>query len=61
MWSVPILVGKIIKQGGATHAGKVSAALNAEYIFIILGVIAVATAVMLLRSSRKHPELGLDK
>ena len=61
MWSVPILVGKIIKQGGATHAGKVSAALNAEYIFIILGVIAVATAVMFLSSSRKHPELGLDK
>ena len=61
MWSVPILVGKIIKQGGATHAGKVSAALNAEYIFILLGIIAVATALMLLHSSRKHPELGLDK
>ena len=61
MWSVPILVGKIIKQGGATHAGKISAALNAEYIFIILGVIAVGVAVMLMRASRKHPELGLDK
>ena len=61
MWSVPILVGKIIKQGGATHTGKVSAALNAEYIFIILGVIAVGVAIMLMRASRRHPELGLDK
>ena len=61
MWSVPILVGKIINQGGTTHAGKVSAALNAEYIFILLGVIAVGVAVMLMRASRKHPELGLDK
>jgi Na+/melibiose symporter-like transporter len=61
MWSVPILVGKIINQGGTTHAGKVSAALNAEYIFILLGVIAVSVAVMLMRASRRHPELGLDK
>ncbi len=61
MWSVPILVGKIIKQGGATHTGKVSAALNAEYIFIILGVIAVGVAIMLMMASRRHPELGLDK
>jgi MFS family permease len=61
MWSVPILVGNIINQGGATHAGKVSAALNAEYIFILLGVIAVGVAIMLMRSSRKHPELKLDE
>ena len=61
MWSVPILVGNIINNGGATHAGKVSAALNAEYVFILLGVIAVSVAVMLSRASRKHPELELDK
>ena len=61
MWSVPILVGNIINNGGATHAGKVSAALNAEYVFILLGVIAVSIAVMLSRASRKHPELELDK
>ena len=61
MWSVPILVGHIINNGGATHEGKVSAALNAEYVFILLGVIAVSVAVMLSRASRKHPELELDK
>ncbi len=61
MWSVPILVGNIINNGGATHAGKVSAALNAEYVFILLGVIAVSVAVMLMRASRRHPELNLDK
>ena len=60
MWSVPILVGNIINNGGSTHAGKVAAALNAEYVFILLGVIAVGVAVMLLRSSRKHPDLRLD-
>ena len=61
MWSVPILVGNIIRHGGTTHAGKVSAALNAEYVFILLGVIAVSVAVMLMRASRRHPELKLDK
>ena len=61
MWSVPILVGNIINNGGTTHAGKVSAALNAEYVFILLGVIAVSVAVMLMRASRRHPELKLDK
>ena len=61
MWSVPILVGNIINKGGTTPSGKISAALNAEYIFILLGAIAVSVAIMLLRASRKHPELGLDK
>ena len=61
MWSVPILVGNIINNGGTTDAGKVSAALNAEYVFILLGVIAASVAVMLMRASRRHPELKLDK
>lgn len=61
MWAVPILVGNIINNGGSTHAGKVSAALNAEYVFILLGVIAVGVAALLVRSSRKHPELRLDE
>ena len=61
MWSVPILVGNIINNGGSTHAGKVSAALNAEYVFILLGVIAVGVAALLIRSSRKHPDLRLDE
>jgi hypothetical protein len=40
---------------------EVSAAIKAEYVFILLGVVAIAVAIMLLRSSRKHPELKLDE
>lgn len=61
MWSVPILIGHILKRGGDSHAEKVNAALNAEYVFILLGVIAIAVSVMLMRSSRRHPELRLDE
>jgi hypothetical protein len=39
----------------------VSAALHAEYVFIALGIIAIAVAIMLMRSSRKHPDLRLDQ
>ena len=64
MWAVPIYVGKIFTKT-ITEAGnkaqEISAALKAEYVFILLGVIAIGVAIMLLRSSRKHPELGLDK
>ena len=75
MWAVPILVGNILDKGKVvkyTHVAgseepvktvttSVDATVYAEYVFIILGVIAVATAIMLFRSSKKHPELGLDK
>ena len=64
MWAVPIYIGHIftreITEAG-NHAQEVSAALHAEYIFILLGVIAIVVALMLFLSSRKHPELGLDK
>ncbi len=64
MWAVPIYVGHIftreITQPG-NHAQEVSAALHAEYVFILLGVVAIAVALMLWKSSRKHPELGLDQ
>ena len=64
MWAVPIYVGRIftreITQPG-NHAQEVSAALHAEYVFILLGVVAIAVALMLWRSSWKHPELGLDQ
>ena len=64
MWAVPIYVGKIFTKT-ITEAGnkaqEISAALKAEYVFILLGIIAIGVALMLLRSSRKHPELGLDK
>jgi hypothetical protein len=39
----------------------VSAALQAEYVFILLGVVAIAVAVVLFLSSKKHPALGLDE
>ena len=63
MWAVPIYVGKIftreITEAG-NHAQEVSAALHAEYIFILLGVVAIAVAVMLFVSSKKNAHLGLD-
>ena len=64
MWAVPIYVGRIFS-GTITEPGnktqEVAAALSAEHVFIALGIIAIAVAIMLLRSSRKHPELGLDQ
>ena len=63
MWAVPIYIGKIftkeITEAG-NHAQEVSAAIHAEYIFILLGIIAIAVAAMLFVSSRRHPELSLD-
>ena len=64
MWAVPIYVGKIFKREitqAGNHAQEVSAALQAEYVFIALGVVAIAVAVVLFLSSKKHPALGLDK
>ena len=64
MWAVPIYVGRIftreITQPG-NHAQEISAALHAEYVFILLGVVAIAVALMLWKSSRKHPEFRLDR
>ena len=64
MWAVPIYVGRIFTQTiteAGNHAQEVSAAIKAEYVFILLGVVAIAVAIMLLRSSHKHPELKLDE
>ena len=64
MWAVPIYVGRIftkeITQAG-NHAQEVSAAIHAEYIFILLGIVAIAVALLLFISSKKHPELRLDE
>ncbi len=64
MWAVPIYVGRIFA-GTITEPGnetqEIAAALSAEHVFILLGIIAIAVAVMLMRSSHKHPELGLDQ
>ena len=63
MWAVPIYIGKIftreITEVG-NHVQEVTAALHAEWVFIILGVVAIGVALMLFFSSKKHPELRLD-
>ena len=63
MWAVPIYIGKIftreITEAG-NHAQEVTAALHAEWVFIILGIVAIGVAMMLFFSSKKHPELRLD-
>ena len=64
MWFVPIYVGKIFKREISdpdNHVQAVSAAIHAEYVFIVLGVIAVLVALSLWFSSRKHPDLKLDQ
>ncbi len=64
MWVVPIYVGRIFKDTiteAGNHIQEVDAAIKAEYVFILLGVIAIAVALMLFFSSRKHPELHLDQ
>ena len=64
MWAVPIYIGRIftdtITEAG-NHTQEVQAAISAEYIFILLGIIAIGVSVMLLVSSRRHPELRLDE
>ena len=64
MWAVPIYIGRIfaneITQAG-NHHQEVAAAIHAEYIFILLGIIAIGVAAMLFFSSRRHPELHLDE
>ena len=57
MWAVPIYVGGIFER----YSNEVSAAIHAEYVFILLGAIAIAVAIMLFISSRRHPELKLDQ
>ncbi len=64
MWAVPIYIGRIftktITEAG-NHTQEVEAALHAEYIFILLGLIAIAVALSLFFSSKKHPDLRLDE
>ena len=63
MLVVPIFVGRIFRDM-VTEAGnksqEIAAAVNAEFIFIGLGTAAVAVAVSLILSSRRHPELRID-
>lgn len=64
MMLVPVFVGAIFKNGvteAGNHSQEVAAAVNAEFIFIGLGAVAIIIAVMLRRSSKLHPELRLDE
>ena len=64
MWAVPIYVGKIFTDTITTPGDKaqeISAAIQAEHVFIVLGIIAIAVAFLLKFSSKKHPELKLDE
>ena len=64
MWAVPIYVGKIFTDTitiPGDKAQEISAAVQAEHVFILLGIIAIAVAFLLKYSSKKHPELKLDE
>ena len=64
MMLVPVFVGAIFKNGvteAGNHSQEVAAAVNAEFIFIGLGAVAIMIAVLLRRSSKLHPELRLDE
>ena len=62
MMTVPIFVGKILaKVDGVTDVALLeNAAINAEYIFIGLGVVAITVSLLLFFSSKKNPQLKLD-
>ena len=64
MWAVPIYIGKIFTDTitiPGDKAQEISAAIQAEHVFILLGIIAIAVAFLLKYSSKKHPELKLDE
>ena len=64
MWAVPIYVGKIFTKTITEPGNKVqevTAAIQAEHVFIVLGIISIAVAFLLRFSSGKHPELRLDE
>ena len=64
MWAVPIYVGKIFTDTitiPGDKAQEISAAIQAEHVFILLGIFAIAVAFLLKYSSKKHPELKLDE
>ena len=62
MMIVPIFIGRIFKNT-ITESGnalqEVSAAIQAEYVFVLLGIVSIVVAILLSVSSRRHPELCL--
>ncbi len=64
MLLVPVFVGRIFKEmitEAGNEAQEINAAVHAEFIFIGLGIAAVAVAVALICSSKRHPELEIDR
>ncbi len=57
MLVVPIIVGNIFDK---TNANPLGAAIQAEYVFLTLCTLAVATSVVLAKASDKNPSLGID-
>lgn len=64
MLLVPMVVGYIIKTTRASVVDPstvdLRSAVNAEYVFIILGVVAITVAFILARLSDKNPQMNLD-
>ena len=56
LFFVPKIVGRIL----AADSGLEGVA-RVEWVFIVLGCCAIALALSLVRSSARHPELGLDQ
>jgi len=54
---VPMAVGGIMERFSDPEA----AAVHAEYLFIGISAVAIASAVLFSRISDRHPELGLDE
>ena len=68
MLLVPMFVGRIFKKTITAEVGseffaqqEVTAAVNAEYIFILLGMIAITVSILLARSAKRNPHLELDE
>ena len=57
MLLVPIFVGKIIEKN---IDDQIRAAVQAEYLFIGLALVAIAVSLILSRSSDSNPHLQLD-
>ncbi len=56
MMLVPIIVGSILNK----YSG-VEASIYSEYVFIILGIVAITVSLLLYFSSKKNPQLQLDE
>ena len=68
MLLVPVFVGMIFKNqassaavGGTEIISEQTAAVQAEFIFIALGILAIVISTIFARISARNPELGLDK